>query len=156
MLEGLEWIGGGDAGDGGHWRGCLMGGADWKKLSHARASGARRIAFTGSHVCRFYLWFPFVHSRFLTFYGSNIAARLDSTHGICVSEYLSIPEARLTFQVVIYSYLCKSQNTHISRTIGSLLQSFEGVLMKSRQSVRRFLSSFDESWTTLGVLPTKF
>ena len=36
MLEGLEWIGGGD-------RGIGMGGGDWKKFSHARASGARRI-----------------------------------------------------------------------------------------------------------------
>ena len=40
MLEGLEGIGGGDGGDGGDgW----MGGGDWKKFSHARASGARRI-----------------------------------------------------------------------------------------------------------------
>ena len=37
MLAGLEGIGGGDEGDG--W----MGGGDWKKFSHARATGARRI-----------------------------------------------------------------------------------------------------------------
>ena len=37
MLEGLEWVGGGDGGDGIMWRG------DWKKFSHAQASGARRI-----------------------------------------------------------------------------------------------------------------
>ena len=35
--EGLEWIGGGDGGDGIMWRG------DWKKFSHAQASGPRRI-----------------------------------------------------------------------------------------------------------------
>ena len=34
MLERMEWIGRGDGG---------MGGGDWKKFSHARASGARRI-----------------------------------------------------------------------------------------------------------------
>ena len=39
MLEGLEWIGGGDGGDGG----IGMGGGDWKDVSHAQASGARRI-----------------------------------------------------------------------------------------------------------------
>ena len=38
MLAGLEWIGGGDGEDG------YMGGGDWKKFSHARASGARRIS----------------------------------------------------------------------------------------------------------------
>ena len=38
MLEGLEWIGGGDGGD----EGIGMGG-DWKDVSHAQASGARRI-----------------------------------------------------------------------------------------------------------------
>ena len=37
MLAGLEWIGGGDGGDG------ILGGGDWKKFSHAQASGARRI-----------------------------------------------------------------------------------------------------------------
>ena len=37
MLEGLEWIGGGDGGDG------ILGRGDWKKFSHAQASGARRI-----------------------------------------------------------------------------------------------------------------
>ncbi len=37
MLEGLEWIGGGDGGDG------ILGRGVWKKFSHARASGARRI-----------------------------------------------------------------------------------------------------------------
>ena len=44
MLEGLEWIGGGDGGDG------IMGRGDWKKFPHARASGARRfrICFTVS------------------------------------------------------------------------------------------------------------
>ena len=36
MLEGLEWIGGGDGGDG------ILGRGDWKKFSHARASGAWR------------------------------------------------------------------------------------------------------------------
>ena len=39
--EGLEWIGGGDGGDG------IMGRGDWKKFSHARASGARRIPLSG-------------------------------------------------------------------------------------------------------------
>ena len=39
MLAGLEWIGGGEGGDG------ILGRRDWKKFSHARASGARRIAF---------------------------------------------------------------------------------------------------------------
>ena len=34
MLAGLEWIVRGDGG---------MGGGDWKKFSHARAAGARRI-----------------------------------------------------------------------------------------------------------------
>ena len=38
MLAGLEWIGGGDGGDGN------MGRGDWKKFSHAQASGARRIS----------------------------------------------------------------------------------------------------------------
>ena len=37
MLAGLEWIGGGDGGDG------ILGRGDWKKFSHARARGARRI-----------------------------------------------------------------------------------------------------------------
>ncbi len=40
MLEGLEWIGGGDGGDG------ILGRGDWKKFPHARASGARRISAT--------------------------------------------------------------------------------------------------------------
>ena len=35
MLEGLEWIGGGDGGDG------ILGRGDWKKFSHTQASGAR-------------------------------------------------------------------------------------------------------------------
>ena len=35
--EGLEWIGGGDGGDG------ILGRGDWKKFPHARASGARRM-----------------------------------------------------------------------------------------------------------------
>ena len=35
--EGLEWIGGGDGGD------VILGRGDWKKFSHAQASGARRI-----------------------------------------------------------------------------------------------------------------
>ena len=35
--EGLEWIGGGDGGDG------ILGRGDWKKFSHARASGPRRV-----------------------------------------------------------------------------------------------------------------
>ena len=39
--EGLEWIGGGDGGDGGHWNGRR----GFKKFSHAQASGARRITF---------------------------------------------------------------------------------------------------------------
>ncbi len=39
MLEGLEWIGGGDGGD------SILGRGDWKKFSHARASGARQICF---------------------------------------------------------------------------------------------------------------
>ena len=39
MLEGLEWIGGGDGGDG------IQGRGDWKKFSHAQASGARRIIY---------------------------------------------------------------------------------------------------------------
>ena len=42
MLAGLEWIGGYDGGEGG----IGLGGGDWKKFSHARASGARRIAQT--------------------------------------------------------------------------------------------------------------
>ena len=33
--EGLEWIGGGDG---------ILGRRDWKKFSHAQASGAQRIA----------------------------------------------------------------------------------------------------------------
>ena len=37
MLEGLEWIGGGDGGDG------ILGRGDRKKFSHSQASGARRI-----------------------------------------------------------------------------------------------------------------
>jgi hypothetical protein len=41
MLAGLEWIGGGDGGDG------ILGRGDWKKFPHARASGARRILAGG-------------------------------------------------------------------------------------------------------------
>ena len=39
MLAGLEGIGGGDGGDG------ILGGGNWKKFPHARASGAGRIVF---------------------------------------------------------------------------------------------------------------
>ena len=35
MLAGLEWIGGGDGGNG------ILGRGDWKDVPHARASGAR-------------------------------------------------------------------------------------------------------------------
>jgi hypothetical protein len=38
MLAGLEWIGGGDGGDG------ILGRGDWKKFSNAQASAARRIS----------------------------------------------------------------------------------------------------------------
>ena len=47
----LEWIGGGDG---------IMGRGDWKKFSHARASGARRISpmvmciqciYMYAHIC---------------------------------------------------------------------------------------------------------
>ena len=40
MLEGFEWVGGGDGGDG------ILGRGDWKKFPHARASGTRRIMRT--------------------------------------------------------------------------------------------------------------
>ena len=45
MLAGLQGIGRGDGGDG--W----MGGGDWKKFSHARASGALRISRPGLGMC---------------------------------------------------------------------------------------------------------
>ena len=48
MLEGMEWIGGGDGGDG------ILGRGDWKKFSHARASGARRIRHTHEQCVRQY------------------------------------------------------------------------------------------------------
>ena len=45
MLEGLEWIGGGDGGDG------ILGRGDWKKSPHARASGVRRISHVPNIGC---------------------------------------------------------------------------------------------------------